>query len=225
MSTIPRAQSQHSSAGGPGCSCSPELLRAGLSTGLEEEDGFTRKDGDGMWLIGLGREGEELVQPRGAARVCGAALLPAGEGSALLLQDVLLVGRRVGGLGGTLPAPSLLAAGGVGKEEALGVVSSAAQPDALMMSIHDDAIPWGDLQDRSDTSGPPRSLCRALGSRKPFPAPGLTLCQHGHMEKPLPLSHRGEIEPPPLALSQHSQPLGSFLLPSQVTHLPSSQPS
>lgn len=194
-------------------------------TGLEEEDGFTRKDGDGMWLIGLGREGEELAQPRRAARVCGAALPPAREGSALLLQDVLLVRRRVGGLGGTLPAPSLLAARGAGEEEALGVVSSAAQPDALVMSMHDDAIPWGGLQDWSDASGPPHSLCRALGSRKPFPAPGLTLCQRGHMEKPSPLSHCGEIEPPLLALSQHGQPPGSFLLPSQVTHLPSPQPS
>lgn len=138
--------------------------------------------------LAWGERGEELAWPRGTARVCGAALPPAGEGSVLLLRDVLLVGRRVGGLGGTMRAPGLLAAGDVGEEEALGVVSSAAQPDVLVMYMYDDAMPWGGLQDQRDSSGPLRSLCRPSGSRKPFLSPGLTLCQCGHMEKSMPLT-------------------------------------
>lgn len=85
-------------------------------------------------------EGQNLQGPTGQR---GCAGLPAGEGSVLLLQNILLVGRRVAELGGTLRDPGRLAVGDVGEEEVLGLVSSAAQRDALVMYVHMMQYPGG----------------------------------------------------------------------------------
>lgn len=76
----------------------------------------------------------------------------------------------------------------VGEEETLGVASIATQPDALGMCMHRMQCPRGGLQDQSDPLGSPCSLCRALGSGKPFFSLGLTLCQCERMERSTPLT-------------------------------------
>lgn len=90
MSTIPWAQSQHSSA----ALGSFHGLQAGLSPGQEEEAAFATRDGDGMWLIGLGGQRDRACMvPWGSEGV---------QGTVLLLHGVLLIGRSMEGLGGTL---------------------------------------------------------------------------------------------------------------------------
>lgn len=205
----------------------PRAPQCWAQPGQREEAALQERMEMGCDSLAWGGRGEELAWPHGAARMCRATLPAAGEGSVPLLQDILLVRRRVEGLGGTLQAPGLLATGDMGEEEeVLGVVSSAAQPDVLVMYMHNDAVPWGGLQDESDSLGSPSSLCRASESRKPFLSPGLTLYHCGHMEESTPLSHRGEIELSLLVLScQAVTVLGTVFPPgSGPPPLPSDAP-
>lgn len=76
-----------------GFSCSPELPQTGFSPRGEKEGTFWERMEMGCASLSWG--GAEPAGPRGVKWGSGGAVL--------LLQDVHLVGRRVGGLGGTLP--------------------------------------------------------------------------------------------------------------------------